>query len=56
MTFLNLTIHWISGAMLGIELLSGDDYIEESNPVRWGIVVDLVILRIILLVHDYERG
>lgn len=54
MTFFDFTFHWISGMMVGVELLAGDDYIEGEHPVKWGIVFDLVILRIIILVRDLD--
>ena len=51
MTFLELNCHWISGMMLGVELLSGSDYIEEERPVQWGIVLDLIIIRFVFIVR-----
>jgi hypothetical protein len=40
--------------MLGIEFLSGSDYEQDHNPVEWGIVLDLAIIRMVCLVRKLE--
>jgi hypothetical protein len=56
MTFLEFNFHVISGMMIGIELLSGSDYEEDPNPVLWGLVLDLVIIRFVFIVRRYGKG
>ena len=49
MSFIEIDLHWIAGSMIGLEYLAHGDIPDDS--VRWGIVIDLVILRIMFLVR-----
>lgn len=42
--------HWISGLMFGLELVQDDDFPEKG--VKWGIVMDLFVLRVMLLFRE----
>ena len=55
MTLFESKLHWITGMMFGIEFLSGSDYEKDLEPVQWGLVLDLAILRIVILVREGKR-
>jgi len=43
-----LSLGWISGIALGIELIDQDSI--DEPPYSWGLILDLLILRLILKV------
>ena len=50
MQLIEFDFHWISGCMLGIELLHRGDVPDPS--VQSGIVIDIFILRVMILFRD----
>jgi hypothetical protein len=50
MKLVECNFHWISGLMLGVEMLAFGDIPDES--VKWGIVFDMGIMRLMILFRE----
>ena len=52
MKLVESNLHFISGIMVGIEILGADDFPFNDGSVRWGVVLDIGIIRIMIIYRD----
>lgn len=48
MNAIEINCNWITGVMAGLEFVSSSDF-EEEYGVRWGVAIDLFIIRFVFL-------